>query len=121
MQCGACHGLGGISLQGEHRIRIYVRNLSTDGTGKALGFTFRKYGEVESTQIAGGEGRSANDGYVAISARAEGEAAVLALGGIDLLGRPTRLAKSRYQDYSGGLRQLLKLPFAFLWGVFRKN
>ena len=81
-------------------IEIYVGNLSYDMTEDQLRETFAAYGKVNSVRLITNKfnGKSKGFGFVHMPEQAEAEAAVKALDGKDLEGRPLKcnMAKNVY-------------------------
>jgi len=81
-------------------IEIYVGNLSYDLDESVLRSTFEAYGKVNDARIITNKfnGKSKGFGFVHMPVQAEAEAAVKALDGKDLAGRPLKcnMAKNVY-------------------------
>ena len=81
-------------------IEIYVGNLSYDLKEETLKATFEAYGKVNDARIITNKfnGKSKGFGFVHMPVQAEAEAAVKALDGKDLEGRPLKcnMAKNVY-------------------------
>ena len=78
-------------------MNIYVGNLSYELTEEDLKQVFAPFGQVESAKIIKDmyDGRSKGFGFVEMSARTEGEAAIGALNGKDLKGRTMKVNEAR--------------------------
>jgi RNA recognition motif-containing protein len=86
-------------------MNIYVGNLSYELTEEELQEAFQAYGRVDSAKIIKDmySGRSRGFGFVEMSDKEEGEAAVKGLNGKELKGRPIRVNEARPR--SGGGRR----------------
>ena len=88
-------------------IKLYVGNLSFNTTGEDLREYFSQAGTVESASVVEDRdtGRSRGFGFVEMSSREEGEAAIAQFNGNDLNGRnlTVNVAKPR-EDRNGGRR-----------------
>ncbi len=84
-------------------MNIYVGNLSYSATESDLRETFEGYGEVSSARIImdRATGKSKGFGFVEMNNDAEAKAAIAALDGKDLAGRPMRVNESLPREDSG--------------------
>ena len=89
-------------------INIYVGNLSYALTSDELREAFEAYGEVSSSNVVSDRetGRSRGFGFVEMTNQAEGEAAIKALDGQPIKGRPVKgnEARPRPPRDGGGAR-----------------
>jgi RNA recognition motif-containing protein len=78
-------------------MNIYIGNLSRDVTEEDLRQAFGAYGQVSSAAVIRDRvsGESRGFGFVEMSARAEAEAAISALNGKELKGRPMNVSEAR--------------------------
>lgn len=85
-------------------MKLYVGNLSFDTTEDTLRATFEAHGSVEDATILTDRdtGRSRGFGFVTMGSEEEGQAAIDALDGQDLDGRPIRVNKARPREDRGG-------------------
>ena len=81
-------------------MNIYVGNLSYSLTESELWDAFAEFGDVSSVKILTDRetGRSRGFGFVEMSNKAEGEAAVASLNGKDVGGRPLRVNEARPRE-----------------------
>ena len=84
--------------------RIYVGNLSYDTTDSGLEHMFAEYGTVESAQVVMDRdtGRSKGFGFVAMKNDHEAQAAIAALNGQMVGGRPLTVNEARPREDRGG-------------------
>ena len=86
--------------------RLYVGNLSFNTTENVLQDAFAAHGIVtEASMMMDREsGRPRGFGFVTMSSEAEAQAAITALNGAQLDGRPltVNIAKPREENFSGG-------------------
>lgn len=87
-------------------MNIYVGNLSYNATDADLRQAFEAYGVVSSAQVIEDRetGRSRGFGFVEMPNAAEGQAAVDALNGKDLVGRAMRVNEAKPRADGGGSR-----------------
>ena len=92
--------------------KLYVGNLPYSATEEALESAFSKHGTVESVKLIVNRdtGQSKGFGFVEMSTDAEANAAISALNGTDLDGRPmtvneARPKTDRPRNGSGGNRR----------------
>lgn len=87
-------------------MNIYAGNLAWEMTEEALKEAFAAFGEVESARIITDKlsGRSRGFGFVEMPNREEAEAAINALNGKDLKGRPLRVNEARARNDDSGDR-----------------
>lgn len=92
-------------------MKIYVGNMSYDVQEEDLRQAFGKFGEVDSVSIINDKfsGRSKGFGFVEMSSKEAGQAAIEGLNGKDLKGRALNVNEARPQEkresrggYSGG-------------------
>ena len=85
-------------------MNIFVGNLSFSTTDDSLRTLFEAHGEVSSAKVITSRdtGRSRGFGFVEMSDDGEGRAAVEALNGSDLDGRPLRVDKAQERSDRGG-------------------
>lgn len=85
-------------------MNIYVGNLSYDMTDSELREAFAAFGEVTSAKVISDRdtGRSKGFGFVEMSDSSEAEAAINALNGNDVGGRPLRVSEARPRQGGGG-------------------
>ena len=79
---------------------LYVGNLSYEVTEADLNTVFAEYGTVKRVQLPTDRetGRVRGFGFVEMPNREEAEAALRAMEGKDLLGRPLRCNESQQRD-----------------------
>lgn len=84
--------------------KLYVGNLSFDTTQQDLEQMFGEFGTVESTNIIEDRdtGRSRGFGFVEMSSKEEGEAAISALNGKEVSGRALTVNEAKPRENSGG-------------------
>ena len=85
-------------------MKLYVGNLSFQ-TGEAdLNDLFSQHGSVDSCRIITDRdtGRSSGFGFVEMSSKAEGEAAISALGGKEIDGRALTVNEAKPQEPRSG-------------------
>jgi cold-inducible RNA-binding protein len=87
-------------------MNIYVGNLSFDISESELRSAFAEHGEVTSARIITDaySGKSKGFGFVEMGNQAEAEAAIRALNGKDLKGRPLKVNEARPKTEGGGNR-----------------
>ena len=80
--------------------KLYVGNLSFSVTEQTLQSTFAPYGTVETVNLITDRdtGRSKGFGFVEMRTDAEAGAAISALNGADLEGRPLRVNEAKPQE-----------------------
>ena len=85
-------------------MNIYCGNLSYNMSSEGLRAAFEAYGEVSSANVIMDRdtGRSKGFGFVEMPNDAEGQAAIDAINGADLDGRPARVNEARPRAESGG-------------------
>lgn len=85
-------------------MNIYVGNLSYDMTDSELREAFAAFGEVTSAKVISDRdtGRSKGFGFVEMSDNSEAEAAINALNGNEIGGRPLRVSEARPRQGGGG-------------------
>lgn len=85
-------------------LKIYVGNLPFETTDEDLAQEFAPFGEVVSANVVIDRvnGRSRGFGFVEMPTDSEAEAAIAALNGKDLMGRPLTVNESRPREDSGG-------------------
>ena len=78
-------------------MKMYVGNLSYDTTDDSLNAAFAAHGEVASASVVTDRetGRSRGFGFVEMNNDEEAKAAMAALDGTDLDGRPIRVDEAR--------------------------
>jgi len=90
-------------------MNIYVGNLSYSVTSDDLRKAFEPFGEVSTANVVTDKftGQSKGFGFVEMSNKAQGEAAIKGLDGADLKGRSVRVneARPRTEGSSNGLRR----------------
>jgi RNA recognition motif-containing protein len=86
--------------------KLYVGNMSYDVDNSALEQLFAAHGTVESVNIISDRatGRSKGFGFVEMSSDEEAQAAMTALDGHDVGGRPLKVNEAKPKDSSGGGR-----------------
>lgn len=87
-------------------MNIYCGNLSYNMTSDSLRAAFEAYGEVSSANVITDRdtGRSKGFGFVEMPNDSEGQAAIDAINGSDLDGRPARVNEARPRPEGGGGR-----------------
>ncbi|HEX8072293.1 MAG TPA: RNA-binding protein [Pyrinomonadaceae bacterium] len=85
-------------------IRIYVGNLSFQTSSQELEQLFSQVGTVESANVVEDRdtGRSRGFGFVEMTNREEGEAAIQQFNGKDFGGRPLTVNEARPREERGG-------------------
>lgn len=85
-------------------IKLYVGNLPFSAAEQDLAGLFERHGEVSSVKIVTDRetGRSRGFAFVEFSNREEGEAAMEALNGHSMGGRPLTVNEARPQERRGG-------------------
>lgn len=88
------------------KLKIYVGNLPFETTDEDLAQEFSAFGEVASANVVIDRvnGRSRGFGFVEMPTDSEAEAAIAALNGKELMGRPLTVNESRPREDSGGFR-----------------
>jgi RNA recognition motif-containing protein len=83
-------------------MKMYVGNLSYDTTDDSLNAAFAAHGEVASASVVTDRetGRSRGFGFVEMNNDEEAKAAMAALDGTDLDGRPIRVDEARPRNES---------------------
>lgn len=78
-------------------MNIFVGNLSFSTTGDDLSTAFAQYGKVESAQVIMDRqtGRSRGFGFVEMPDSGEAQAAISAMNGSDLQGRPLTVNEAK--------------------------
>lgn len=81
-------------------MNIYVGNLSYQATDEDLRTAFAAHGTVKSASVIMDKmtGQSRGFGFVEMASKSEGEAAIAALNGKDLKGRPLRINEARPRE-----------------------
>lgn len=87
-------------------MRIYAGNLSYDVTDDDLRSAFAPFGRVDSASVLKDKfsGKSKGFGFVEMSSRAEGQAAIDGLNGKDLKGRTLNVSEARPRTENRGGR-----------------
>lgn len=85
-------------------MNIYVGNLSFDITEEDLRKSFGEHGQVASARIITDTytGKSKGFGFVEMGEKAEAEAAIRAMNGKELKGRPLKVNEARPKGEGGG-------------------
>lgn len=85
-------------------MNIYCGNLAYAVTSDDLRQAFEAFGEVTSASVITDRdsGRSKGFGFVEMANDAEGNAAIEALNGTDMKGRPVRINEARPRTDGGG-------------------
>jgi len=85
-------------------IKLYVGNLAYGVGDSDLQKLFAPYGNVSSAQVIKDRenGRSKGFGFVELASSQEGKAAITALNGKDVDGRPLVVNEARPKEESGG-------------------
>jgi cold-inducible RNA-binding protein len=88
-------------------MNIYVGNLSFTASEEDIRNAFSAYGAVSSVAIIMDQatGKSRGFGFVEMPTSAEGQAAIAALNGKDLMGRPLTVNEARPRTPGGGNRR----------------
>ena len=78
-------------------VNIYVGNLPYNATEQDLRQAFEAYGEVSSSSVIEDKftGKSRGFGFVEMPDKAQGDAAIAALNGQDMMGRKLRVNEAR--------------------------
>lgn len=81
-------------------MNIYVGNLSYQATDEDLRTAFAAYGTVKSASVIMDKmtGQSRGFGFVEMSTKSEGEAAIAGLNGKELKGRPLKINEARPRE-----------------------
>ena len=84
--------------------KLYVGNLSYSTSSADLEQLFSRYGTVESADVITDRdtGRSKGFGFVEMASDSEAQAAVTALNGKDVGGRPLTVNEARPREERGG-------------------
>ncbi len=84
-------------------MNIYVGNLSYSVTSEDLRKAFEQFGEVSSANVVTDKftGQSKGFGFVEMSNKANGEAAIKGMDGVDLKGRSIRVNEARPRTEGG--------------------
>jgi RNA recognition motif-containing protein len=84
--------------------KLYVGNLSFQTTEEDLRELFEKHGKVESVAIITDRetGRARGFGFVEMSSAAEAQAAIRALDGTSMDGRPLKVNEAQAKSRDGG-------------------
>ena len=87
-------------------MKIYVGNLPFETTDEDLAQEFSVFGEVATANVVIDRvnGRSRGFGFVEMPTDSEAEAAIAALNGKEMMGRPLTVNESRPREDSGGFR-----------------
>ena len=85
-------------------MNIYCGNLSYNMTSDSLRAAFEAHGEVSSANVIMDRdtGRSKGFGFVEMPNGSEGQAAIDAINGADLDGRPARVNEAKPRTEGGG-------------------
>ena len=85
-------------------MKLYVGNLSFDVSGEDLAELFTQAGTVESATIVSDRdtGRSRGFGFVEMSSKAEGEAAIAQFNGSEVNGRSLTVNEAKPKESRGG-------------------
>lgn len=85
-------------------MNIFVGNLSYDSSDEDLQTAFAVHGQVESAKVIMDRmtGRSRGFGFVEMPNNQEGQAAIDALNGTDLQGRPLTVNQAKPREERGG-------------------
>lgn len=83
---------------------VYVGNISFNTQEERLREVFSEFGTIESVKIITDRdtGRSKGFGFVTMSSDEEAKAAIAALDGKEVDGRPLRVNEARRRENSGG-------------------
>ena len=84
-------------------MNIFVGNLSYDTNDDSLRAAFEAFGEVSSARVISDRetGRSRGFAFVEMANAGEGQAAIQALDGKDLDGRPVKVNEARPKEEGG--------------------
>jgi RNA recognition motif-containing protein len=87
-------------------MNIYVGNLSRQTTEDDLRPLFEPFGKIMSVNVIKDKfsGESKGFGFVEMAKKSEGEAAIEALNGTDLMGQKITVNEARPKSESGGRR-----------------
>ena len=87
-------------------MKLYVGNLSADTTEETLRQAFESHGEVTSLNVIKDRytGESRGFGFVEISNKAEGQAAISSLNGTELDGNSLKVNEARPRNENRGDR-----------------
>jgi cold-inducible RNA-binding protein len=85
-------------------MKLYVGNLAFQTTDEDLLELFSQAGAVESAQVVMDRdtGRSRGFGFVEMASKAEGEAAITQLNGVEINGRSLTVNEARPRENRGG-------------------
>lgn len=85
-------------------MNIYVGNLSFDATEDDIRNAFAEHGEVTSVKVITDQytGKARGFGFVEMANQDEAQAAIAALNGIDLQGRPLNVNEARPRNDNRG-------------------
>jgi RNA recognition motif-containing protein len=85
-------------------MKLYVGNLSFSTTDSDLSNLFSQAGTVESARIVTDRdtGQSRGFGFVEMSSRSEGEAAINQINGMEVNGRALKVNEAKPQEARGG-------------------
>jgi RNA recognition motif-containing protein len=85
-------------------MNIYVGNLSYSVTSDDLRKAFESFGEVTTANVITDKftGQSKGFGFVEMPSKSSGDAAIKAMDGQDLKGRPVRVNEARPRTEGGG-------------------
>lgn len=85
-------------------MKLYVGNLAFQTTDEDLLELFSQAGAVESAQVVMDRdtGRSRGFGFVEMASKAEGEAAIAQLNGVEINGRSLTVNEARPRENRGG-------------------
>ena len=87
-------------------MKLYVGNLSFNTSNNDLTDMFAEFGAVQSSNIIEDRetGRSRGFGFVEMSSKSEGEAAISALNGKEIDGRELKVNEAKPREDRGGSR-----------------
>ena len=85
-------------------MKIYVGNLSFNTSNTDLSDMFSEFGTVQSSNVIEDRetGRSRGFGFVEMSSKSEGEAAISALNGKEVEGRELKVNEAKPREDRGG-------------------
>ncbi len=85
-------------------MKLYVGNLSREVTEEDLRTSFKEFGQIESVNVIKDKysGQSKGFGFVEMSSKAEGQAAIDGLNGKDLKGKTLNVNEARPRTESSG-------------------
>ena len=85
-------------------MKLIVLNLPRDFSEDALAKSFKAYGDIKACNLVLDDktGRSKGFGFVEMPNDSEGQAAIDAINGADLDGRPARVNEARPRPDGGG-------------------